>query len=96
NKTSSLKVEKINTALKSQSSNYSLFPNPAKDILNIAIGNQLKGGEYKVYSVQGTLIQSGSLIQENTQIDVSMLDRGLYVIKMRKGSNLIIDRFIIE
>lgn len=56
-----------------------LFPNPAKDILNIQFDQELKNASYQVFSIGGQLMQRGRL---SNSIQVSNLSNGVYFIRI--------------
>ncbi len=70
----------------------SLFPNPAKEVLNVSI-TQAQGGKHKVemYDAIGKLVSvhKADLINGNTvlPIDVSELAKGTYIIMVKNADN---------
>ncbi len=54
----------------------SLSPNPTKSYINVANGS----GDYKIYSLQGTVVKSGSLT-ESSKVEVSDLPTGIYFLQ---------------
>ena len=57
--------------------NFSMFPNPATDVVNFSVKD-----DYKVYNVSGRLVKQAT----NTQaIDISGLSSGLYLINNSNG-----------
>ncbi len=79
-------IEQLNTSF------VNIFPNPAKDILNIVTEN-IDNKELSIYNIKGQLCKSVN-IQRNARIDISNLAEGLYYLKLNdkgKTSNL---RFI--
>lgn len=68
----------------------SIYPNPVKDELNINI--QLEEDEtasWSVLNINGQLIQSGSLNNDNNTIDLSDLSQGVYFIQIKVNNQLI-------
>ncbi|BFM44846.1 hypothetical protein CFS9_34870 [Flavobacterium sp. CFS9] len=63
------------------SQNIVLYPNPVKDILTIS---NIKNEEYVIYNLTGQQILAGST--QTGQINVSILPRGLYIIKIKNSS----------
>ncbi len=68
------------TAISDQTINQGivLSPNPTKNYINV--GNA--SGAYFIYSIQGTIVKSGSL-NENVNIDVNDLYPGVYILKTK-------------
>ena len=57
--------------------NFSMFPNPATDVVNFSVKD-----DYKLYNVSGRLVKQAT----NTQsIDISGLTSGLYLINNSNG-----------
>jgi hypothetical protein len=78
-------------------SNFSLYPNPVKDVLNIKANNNQRPDNYAIYSVLGQVIKQNEI--NNTQdltISTSALSTGLYFIKLNKGSQTQVIRFVKE
>ncbi len=58
-----------------------VYPNPVVDKLNIIYSGNLSL-EYKVYNLTGNLIKTGNLNNVKTQIDLSGLPNGLFLIRI--------------
>jgi len=63
----------------------SIFPNPAKDILNIK-GITSEDSNIEIYNTIGKLVLSHYSITNNTRIDISNLNSGLYFIKFENSN----------
>ncbi len=75
--------------------NLKLYPNPSDTTLNIDIQNGQANLDYKVYNMLGKLILSDSIDSNVTsQIDVSELNSGLYLINFSNGESSETKRFI--
>jgi hypothetical protein len=75
-----------------------LFPNPAKDRLNISYAKAESGARLTVYGMNGQkilepAIQSGSLM---VSLNVSALPKGLYMIRFENNGQVQTERFIKE
>lgn len=68
-----------------QKSNISLFPNPIINTLYIQAGIDIN--EFKLYSIQGKLIESGNI--ESNQKDLSHLQSGVYVLNLKINNDWI-------
>lgn len=68
---------------------FSVYPNPVKDVLNIASKNNLEIGALAVYDVLGQLVIAVPNAQNTSVIDVSNLRSGNYILKVKtdKGSS---------
>lgn len=79
---------------------YSYFPNPASELLIIE-KNELSASEensfvdgsvqnnhyYKVYNLTTNTVVFEGILSDKTEIDVSTLSKGSYVLKIRTGKN---------
>jgi len=62
---------------------FNIFPNPAKDWVNIEIKNITEVPmRYTFFSNSGHIVLTGSLENELTQLDISQLTNGLYIVQI--------------
>ncbi len=64
---------------------FDIFPNPAKDILNI---KSEYSGHLTLYSLTGTQIKHQNLSTGNNQLDTKLLKSGIYFIKIQVKSKV--------
>lgn len=70
--------------------NIHLFPNPAVDVLTISNGRT--GEQITIYNALGAVVLSESLLSETSRIDVSNLNKGLYLVEyLGQSQKLIIE-----
>jgi hypothetical protein len=69
---------------------FSIFPNPVRDILNIKTEQQLKS--VQIFDMNGRIIQS--IVSPQKQINVSKLIKGNYIIKITSEKASIAEKFI--
>lgn len=69
----------------------SIFPNPAKDIIQVS--SHLTLSNLDIYDISGRHVMNA---QNSKVLNVSSLNPGVYVVKMKVGDNVITDRFIKE
>ena len=81
-------------------SSISIYPNPASSNITIAMrisGNQPENVPYKIASLRGKALISGSLkLNERDEINVDSLSSGVYVLKMQLSDHLITKRVMIK
>lgn len=65
--------------------NVTVFPNPATDLVTIAVGEELLGSGYRVIDPSGREVQSGVIVQQQTGIDVSTFSAGLYLVRVAEN-----------
>src|SRR5690554_6079747 len=71
---------------------FSVFPNPTTAILNVSFEENINK-EYTVYDMTGRYVLSGTVNNENsTQIDVSALRSGTYILKIGATVNKFIKK----
>ena len=59
-------------------SDFTIYPNPASDELNIKIESNLIGSQFKIINALGQEVKQGELSNLNATIDVSTLPKGSY------------------
>ena len=69
---------------------FKVFPNPVADILSIV--HQYDSVDYKLFSIDGKLIQAGSLI--NPEINVNGLQPGIYMVQFTTDGKSEVKKFI--
>ena len=70
-----------NQDFNSKNLKFSLYPNPATNLVNIELATELKSVE--IYSLQGQKILSSI----KNQVDVSSLSKGMYLIRVEDVNN---------
>jgi hypothetical protein len=69
-----------------------LFPVPAEDYMHVHTQNVYT--TYKIYSVQGSEVQTGQIENETTHIDLSELKSGMYIMEVSNPKDKIRTRFL--
>jgi len=65
------------------------FSNPATDFIHVTAAPNDK---YSIISMTGKLVKSGTLSDENTQISITDLSPGSYVLKCGKANKSFVKR----
>ncbi|PZR23330.1 MAG: hypothetical protein DI539_03505 [Flavobacterium psychrophilum] len=74
-----------------------IYPNPAKDVLNITSEITGATGSYEIYNTLGQAIATGNVTFEKEQsIDISGLSQGIYIIKLNREGKTKTLKFIKE
>lgn len=76
----------------SVSSNITLYPNPAKHYLNIALLDAV-GKDYVIYNVIGQVVGKGAFTEN---LDVSSLQNGVYMLEINTEDSKMMKRFVKE
>ena len=72
----------------------SLFPNPAKEVLNIETKNAIEVSSISIYNVLGQLILVLPNAEETRSIDTSGLTTGTYFLKIASDKGTALTKFI--
>lgn len=70
---------------------FSMYPNPAKDIVNITTNSNLEM-VVNVYDILGKRVIS----QTNNTLDVSRLKSGVYMVQVTQGNNTSVQKLIVR
>lgn len=63
------------------------YPNPAKDLIVLSIGNSsVTDLSYIIYDINGRIIREKSLNQQTTQIPLQNLESGVYLLKLNQNN----------
>lgn len=78
-------------------SDYSIYPNPNTGSFNIILNNKLSNVTYKIYDTKGSIIDSGIIYDNNTEINLTNdIKSGVYYIKLITENNTLIEKLIIK
>jgi len=80
----------------SQCDNLILYPNPANHILTVKTVSNTKDDLVNIFNMQGQLIHQQLLLNTQTEINVSDLAKGMYVVKVSNMGTTIVKHFVKE
>lgn len=83
----------------SQTSNIQVYPNPARTILNVEVNSEsLRNAVVELVDVTGKLILQQEINSENntTQLDVSKIAKGVYLLKVNSDATTEVRKVMIE
>lgn len=75
-------------------SNVNLYPNPAKEYVDVRIDGDMNVTAMEVYDVFGKLINTVSVIENPTRINVSNLANGMYFVRVTTEQGVVTKRFL--
>jgi len=76
---------------------FTVWPNPANNVLNITFGNGIQEGASAVfYDVQGRLVKAANLTNVDNAVDVQDLAKGIYVVSVTNGGKTEIEKVVIK
>ena len=77
-----------------QNSSITVFPNPAKDILNIALSEEMNG-TLSLYDIQGSMVLTQSVDGKQSQLSTASLQNGIYVLTVVSENSSYVSRVVI-
>jgi hypothetical protein len=72
----------------------SLYPNPAKEYVDIRVDGELNVKMMEVYDVYGKLINTVNVIENPTRINVSSLANGMYFVRVTTEEGVVTKTFV--
>lgn len=69
-----------------------VYPNPVTDVLFV---NATQAGTYNLYNITGSLIQEGTLRAGGNELNVSLLQKGVYVLFMRTTQRTLVQKITV-
>lgn len=80
--------------------NIKVFPNPAKDVLNVTLGiNDVSFNEINLFDITGrwiTNVRIDNSDKNHLKVDVSDLHPGIYMLKLQSGDKQFIEKIIVR
>jgi hypothetical protein len=78
--------------------NFTTAPNPASQVITLTLGNEYlnEDAQMLMYSIQGNIILSRTLVTPSEMIDVSGFARGLYFVKIIQGEKSAVQKVILH
>jgi hypothetical protein len=73
---------------------FAIYPNPVSEVLNIVGLYQSGTVNFKLFSIDGKQIKSGTI--DNSQLNVSDLSRGLYLLQLESDGKVVTEKIIKE
>lgn len=75
-------------------SDFNIYPNPSKSVLNISLPNKFSETKLEVFNILGAKVYSKNLSQLKTAINVSQWRSGVYLVRISTDNETITKRFI--
>lgn len=73
---------------------FSIYPNPANDNITIDYGTASKNYSVKIYDATGKIVKSIERTNAKTNISISDLNNGIYLMNVNDGQNSAVHRFV--
>lgn len=74
----------------------SIYPNPAQNFIIINLDNNNINNTLSIYNLLGNLIKTQPINQDKTQVDVSELRAGIYLLELSNGYNKKSQKLVIQ
>ena len=72
-----------------------LYPNPATSQIQIQVADsRFLGAEMQIFDVYGKLISNATIESLSTQVDVSQLANGMYMVRINAAEGMVTKRFV--
>jgi hypothetical protein len=72
-----------------------LYPNPAKDRVTLE-SHSLTTGRYSIYDLIGKVVMQGNTSGSRTEISVSHLPKGLYLVRFEVDAAAAVQKLVVE
>lgn len=73
-----------------------LFPNPAKNDINVSISGDLELGTLEIHDVNGRMLRSARFQGNRMNVSLEGLAPGLYNMRLLHGQEMLIRQFVVE
>ena len=77
-----------------QDFNLELYPNPARDLLNVQLSGSIEKANIKIYNALGMIIDDFDVDKNTLTVNISNYARGIYYIGADNGSKTTLKKFI--
>ena len=76
----------------------SVYPNPAKDLLNVDITTpiDITNAKSEITNALGQVVQTSFIKQTNTQLNIQQLNSGVYFIEVKTNNGVLRKKFVKE
>ncbi|MFO8053819.1 MAG: T9SS type A sorting domain-containing protein [Bacteroidales bacterium] len=72
-----------------------IYPNPAIDQINVSLEDH-QDASFEIFNLLGEVVKSTQLTSQNTQVDVSGLSHGTYIVRVISGEKTATKKVIIS
>lgn len=84
----------INSIDIQKSNGVKIFPNPTREFLNITISSNDKAIDASILDLSGRTLMDIQLLEAQNQLNLSALEPGIYLLRIKRGSHIINQRII--
>ncbi len=73
-----------------------VYPNPAKNEITVENASQVQKGDVTIYNLQGQLVIEQQLTEIKMNLNISLLEKGIYLLQLRSGLGTEVIKFVKE
>ena len=77
-----------------QSSQISIYPNPATDKITVELSGMTQGGNLTIGDIEGQQLLTRQIAEPKTQIDISNLPSGIYFVRITNEMTAEVGKFV--
>ena len=79
----------------SRAAQLNIYPNPAKDILNVELPNNTLASSVKIYSITGSVVFEQKLQEQSSfSLSVAHLQKGVYILHIISEKDVLVKEFV--
>jgi hypothetical protein len=83
-------TEEVNAA------SIAMWPNPANDLLNIALPSSSQSANVQIFDAQGRVVTNSLVTTTIQNIDINTLEAGIYTVRVVCGEKVYAQKLVIE
>jgi hypothetical protein len=80
----------------SEETGMTIYPNPTHDKFSIRLTNESKNSELIIFDILGNKVSQQTISASLSEVPVSHLETGIYIIEVTQGHNKFIERIVIK
>ena len=74
----------------------SFYPNPASTVITVELPETASEFQISIFNLQGREVYSGRLTEPQSEIDISRLSKGVYIVKLTGDDIVVVLKMIKE
>ncbi len=89
------KLDEFTSVDEAQAIDMNIYPNPVADQINVSV-EDYRNTTLEVYNLLGKVVKTVELDSQNTQVDVSTLSNGTYIVRVMNGEKVSTKKVIVN
>jgi hypothetical protein len=82
------------TGIEDKIVSFSIYPNPAKENITIEFNQDVRNAQIQIINLQGASIIDAKTSSKVTEVDISILQQGIYILKTQLNNKTVIQKFV--